>query len=384
MTPTRRDFAALSLAAPLALAVGVTARAAVSQGLVIATGAGTADPPEGTSGAFELAIHDGADVIAADFVPSRDGILIALRDHELSTATDVAGRPEFASRKQTRSVDGEDRTGWFAEDFTVAELKTLTRGAPGPGRRGGKTAGHAILTFEEVVAIARAGSVRTARVIGVDAGLSHSAYFAGLDLAVEPLLASAIRVAGYDSPAAAMFVSSPDPASLKTIGELTRARRVLPLAAKDFEASGAGSPDGLKAIRAYAEALAPEAALLLDVSKPKAAGPTALIADAHAAGLAVHAWTLGSTFPHRRSRPETAQRLLAALFVAGADAVAGDHRREHPCARATKRPVCASSRAPGWRLALATTGSENRETGRGRASMIGPCSWTPMPAIAPC
>jgi glycerophosphoryl diester phosphodiesterase len=305
--------------------MGGPTRAAAGQARVIATGAGTADFPEGTRGAFELAIREGADVIAADFVPSRDGALVALRDHELSAATDVARRPEFAARKQARTVDGEDRTGWFAEDFTLAELKALVRSGPSPRRRGGTAAARAILTFGEVVDIARAGSVRTARVIGIDAGLSHSAYFASLDLTIEPLLASAIRVAGYDSPAAAMFVSSPDPNSLKTIGELTRARRVLPLSAKDLEASGAGSPDGLKAIRAYAEVLAPDAGLLLDLSTPKTVKPTALIADAHAAGLSVHAWTVGGTFPPPPFKVGDAPRLLAALFAAGPDAVAGDH-----------------------------------------------------------
>lgn len=324
MTPTRRDFAALSLAAPLAWAVGGGAIAAGRQALVIATGAGTAGLPEGTAGALDLAIHEGADVIAADFVPSRDGTLVVLRDHELSSVTDIARRPEFASRRQTRTVDGEDRTGWFAEDFTVAELKTLARGAPARARRSEKSTGQAILTFEELVAIARAGSVRTARVIGVDAGISHPAYFAGLDLAVEPLLASAIRVAGYDSPAAAMFVSSPDPASLKTIGELTRVRRVLPLAAKDLEASGAGSPDGLKAIRAYAEVLAPDASLLLDLSKPKSVKPSTLIDNAHAAGLAVHAWALEADFPPPPFKMGDTQRLLSVVFAAGVDAVAGD------------------------------------------------------------
>src|SRR5579859_1044972 len=118
MTLTRRDFAAFGLAAPLAWAAAVGARAAARQALVIATGAGTADLPEGTAGAFDLAIRDGADVLAADFVPTKDGALVALHDHELSAATDVARRADFASRKQTRSVDGEDRTGWFAEDFT--------------------------------------------------------------------------------------------------------------------------------------------------------------------------------------------------------------------------------------------------------------------------
>jgi glycerophosphoryl diester phosphodiesterase len=326
MTLTRRDLAALSLAAPLAWAVGGPTQAAPRQALVIATGAGTADIiPEGTSAAFELAIHDGADFIAADFVPSRDGTLVALPDHELSALTDVASRREFASRKQAHTIEGADRTGWFAEDFTLAELKTLERTASPRARRDGKTAAHPILTFEEIVAIARAGSVRAARVIGVDAGISHSAYFAGLDLAVEPLLASAIRAAGYDSPAAAMFVSSADPAALKTAGELTRARRVLPIGAKDLEASGAGTPDGLKAIRAYAEAVAPDAGLLLDLSKPKAIATGSLMADAQAAGLAVHAWALAGTFPPPPFKTGDAQRLLAALFAGGADAVAGDH-----------------------------------------------------------
>jgi glycerophosphoryl diester phosphodiesterase len=323
MTPTRRDFAAFSLAAPLAWVVGGRARAATRQGLVIATGAGTADIPEGTAGALELAIHDGADVLAADFVPSRDGALVALRDHELSALTDVAKRPEFASRKQTRTIEGEDRSGWFAEDFTLAELKTLVRGGPARPRRGSKTAANVILSFEEVVAIARAGSVRTARVIGVDAGLSHSAYFSGLDLAVEPLLASAIRVAGYDSPAAAMFISSPDPASLKTIGELTGARRVFRLPADASVASDATTMGGLKAIHDYAQVVAAPPGLLLDLTAPKIFPPTSLTADAHAAGLAVHAWTLGAAFPPPPLSAADARRLLVALFAVGADAVAG-------------------------------------------------------------
>jgi glycerophosphoryl diester phosphodiesterase len=318
MTPTRRDLAAFGLATPLAWAFGGSARAVARDPLVIAPGAGSPDLPEGTAGAFELAIRDGADFIAADFTPTKDAVLVALPDHELSALTDVAMRPEFASRKQTRTIDGEERMGWFAEDFTLAELKTLTRGAPSPKRRGGAVVAHAILTFEEVVGIARAGSIRTARVIGVDAGFSHAAYFASLDITIEPILAGAIRVAGYDSPAAAMFVRSGDAASLKAVGELTRARRAVGLGSNDDI-----SPDGLKAIRAYAEVVAPAASLLLDTANPKAIAPTAVIADAHAAGLAVHAWTLGGAWPAAPFKTPDAGRLLAALYDADADAVAG-------------------------------------------------------------
>jgi glycerophosphoryl diester phosphodiesterase len=321
MTPTRRDFAALGLAAPLGWAVGGAAHAMTRQPLVIATGAGTADIPMGSAAAFDLAIHDGADVIAADFVPSRDGVLVALDDHELSAETDVSGRPDLASRKQTRTIGDQERAGWFAEDFTLAELKTLVRRSA----RGGAAVGRAILTFEEVVAIARAGSVRTARVIGVDAGLSNTAYFAGLDLAVEPLLATAIRVAGYNSPAAAMFVSSAEAESLRTIGALTRARRVFALGAQAAGSSGAGSPESLKTIRDFAEAVAVDARLVVDLSNPKAVSSTPLDADADAAGLAVHAWAPDARFPPQPFKSGDMQRLLAAVFAAGVDAVAGQH-----------------------------------------------------------
>jgi glycerophosphoryl diester phosphodiesterase len=326
MSPTRRDLAAFGLAAPLAWALGETSRAAVGERLVIATAAAAGPLAEGAGGVFDVAIHDGADFIAADFTPCKDGALVALSDHELSAVTDVAKRPEFAERKQTRTVDGEDRTGWFAEDFTLPELKSLGPRVPSP-RRKGAPSGQAILTFGEVVDIARAGCVRTARVIGVYAGLSHPAYFAGVDLAVEPLLANAIRVAGYDSPAAAMWVSCDDPASLKTIGELTRARRVMRLGEKaDI------SPAGLKAIRADAEAVAPWPGQLLDFPTPKTVKPTALIAGAHAAGLAVHAWIVDVPFPPPPLKANDAEHLMALLFTWGADAIAGP--RALPIARA--------------------------------------------------
>jgi glycerophosphoryl diester phosphodiesterase len=318
MTPTRRDVAAFAFSAPLAWAIGRPARAVVRDPLVVATGAGAAEIPESTAGAFELAIRDGADFIAADFTPTRDGALVALPDHELSALTDVAARPEFASRKQTHTIDGEDRAGWFAEDFTLSELKTLVRAAPAAKGRGAKVPARAILTFEEVVAIARAGSVRAARVVGVSAGIGHAPYFASIDLAIEPLLAAAIRVAGYDSAAAAMFVRSGDAASLKAIGDLTRARRVVRMGPKDD-----ASPDALKAIRGYAEAAAPVADVLLDLSNPKSVKPTAIVADAHAAGLGIHAWTLGGAFPSPPFKAGDTGRLLADLYAADVDAVAG-------------------------------------------------------------
>lgn len=314
MNPSRRTIALLCLAAPLA--AGSPAWAMARQPLVLAPGAGTAETPAGSRGAFEQAIREGADFIVADFTPTKDGALAALSDNELSGATNVAARTEFAARRGSRIIHGQERFGWFAEDFTLGELKTLTLTAPAGRRRGADSGFRAILTFEEIVAIARAGSVRTARVIGVHAGIAHTAYFAGLDLAVEPRLADAIRAAGYDSPAAAMFVASAEPDSLKVIGELTRARRVLKL-------GDAPTPPSER-IRAFAEAVAPGVGEVLDLGAPRGLPATVEIADAHAAGLAVHAWTLGASFPPSPLRPGDGRRLLGALFMAGADAVAGE------------------------------------------------------------
>ena len=339
MIRNRRQFSALALSLPLALTLGGPVRALARRSLVIATGGGAGNIPGGTKGAYERAIQDGADVIAAWFAPTSDGALVVVADHELSTATDIATRPEFAGRDQTRLVEGRERTGWFVEDFTLGELKTLARVGPVAKRRaGGKgDTGRAILTFEELVAIARAGSVANARVVGVQAGLPHPAYFAARDLALEPRLADAIRVAGYDSPAAAMWVMSEDVDALATIGGLSRVRRVLSIRSRGLDALSLAV---LRAGRTRSEAVAIAADRLLDLTTTKTNPPTSVIADAHAAGYAVQAWTTGGArpFPPPPYRPGDTRRLLAALFAADADAVAGDLAAPIARARADAAP----------------------------------------------
>ncbi len=323
MTPTRRDLAAVMLAAPLAWGLAGPARALPRVPLAICGGRGGADGA--SQGAFEAAIRDGADMLAAAFAPSKDGALLALPDLELSSFTDVAAQVAFAGRRRSLMIDGAPRVGWFPHDFTLAELRTLSR-APAGGRPRGAPAGHAILTFEDVVAIARAGSIRTARVVGVEATMIRPAAFAAMDLALEPRLAEAIRVAGYNFAAAAMIVASDEPGALRTIGELTRARRVLRLSSPAVDARSMSTmmPAALKSLRAVAEGVAAPPGLLLDLTAAKGAPATPLIADAHAAGLTVQAWTSGPEgFPPPPLRPGDARRLLIALFAAGVDAVEG-------------------------------------------------------------
>lgn len=313
MQPSRRDISALVVAAALAPA---SARAQTRQGLVIARGGASGGAPEATRGAFDQAIRDGADFLRADLAVSRDGVLIVRRDHELSADTDIAARADFAARRTTKTVDGAVRSGWFAEDFDLAELKTLICGPIG-AKRGRGDSPPAILTLRDIVEIARAGCVRTARVIGVYACLPPSAYFAGLDLALEPRLAETVVRGGYNTTAAAMMVAGPEPQALKTMARLTRVRRVLRIAP---DASG-----DVSGVRAYAHGVAPDLARIFDVTTARRPVPTAFIARAHAAGLAVHAWAAPSDPP----------ALLEAAFAAGADAVSADLAR--PAARARGR-----------------------------------------------
>jgi len=170
---TRRQFAILA-------AAGAVAAPALAQDLpqpaIIAEGGAAEDRIEDTRSGLDLAINQGCDFIQVNLVPSKEGSLVARRDTELSASTNVAARPDFADRKTTKTVDGQDVTGWFAEDFSVAELQTLfCREArpelrPQTLRYEGK---EPILTLSDVLQLARDGCIRTGRTVGVCARLMH-------------------------------------------------------------------------------------------------------------------------------------------------------------------------------------------------------------------
>jgi glycerophosphoryl diester phosphodiesterase len=259
-----------------------------------------AGPP--ARGAYERAIAEGADFLVAPVAMSRDGGLIVAPDIELSAFTDVAARPEFAARRAEKTLGGGAVNGWFSDDFTLAELKSLAvgpavrRGAPPP----------TLLTLPEVIDIARAGSVRAARVVGISPRMVRPDHFSGGDLAMEPALAGLIALAGYDSPAAAMIVQAADPAALKAFGALSRARR-----------TRLAPPDDPAAARGAAEALGPVEDLVV---RDGAKGPmfaTGFVASAHAAALAVYARSRAAA-PHE---PHSLRERLTALFLAGVDGV---------------------------------------------------------------
>jgi glycerophosphoryl diester phosphodiesterase len=331
MAPTRRDFAVLAVAAALAPAA---ARTQTRAALIIARGGASAERAAGTSAAFDLAVTQGADYLETGLAPTQDGALIARDDHELSTSTDIANRPEFAARHTTKTIDGASVSGWFSEDFSANELKTLTCREPGGRSRsggGGRTPPPAIMTFQEVMDFARMASARSGRVIGVCVTLRLSAYFASIDLALEPRTADLIRLNGYNWPSAAMIVRSRETDSLKAIGALTRARRSWILAADDAPAAD------FTTARGYAEIVSPPATAIFDLSAT-ALTPTPMLASAHAAGLAVHARVepAGEPYPPKPFRPNDLRALFTALNAAGVEAVVTDQPAVAAKARAAR------------------------------------------------
>jgi glycerophosphoryl diester phosphodiesterase len=172
--------------------------------------------PEETLEAYQLAIDMGADAVETDLISTKDGVLIARHDPNLAISTDVASKPEFASRKRVDwLVDGEKQTGWFAHDFTLAEIKTLgakSTDAERPQQFNGK---YKIITFQELVDLVKAQSLKQGRDIAVYPETKNPTYHRDLGLPLEDKLVAIIKAAGWNSKSAPIYVQSFEPSSLK-------------------------------------------------------------------------------------------------------------------------------------------------------------------------
>ncbi|HQP21329.1 MAG TPA: glycerophosphodiester phosphodiesterase family protein, partial [Phenylobacterium sp.] len=222
MTLTRRVFTATAAAA-IATPAFAAARPAP---VIIGHRGASGERPEHTRSAYLLAIQEGADFIEPDLCLTKDGHMVVRHENEIGGTTNIAAHPEFAARKTAKTIDGERIEGWFTEDFTLAELKTLRARERLPQVRPASAAFDGtdlILTFEEVVEIARAETKRTGRTIGVYPEMKHPSYFAGVGLAFEGRMAAALKAAGLDAKDAPVFVQCFEVAPLKTIRPLTRA-----------------------------------------------------------------------------------------------------------------------------------------------------------------
>jgi glycerophosphoryl diester phosphodiesterase len=259
--------------------------------------------PEHTLAGYALAILQGADYIEPDLVATRDGVLVARHENEIGGTTDVAAHPEFAGRQRTQRVDGEPVTGWFTEDFTLAELKTLRARERIPGLRAANTRFDGQLevpTFDEILAaLAQVNATRALAgltPVGVYPETKHPSHFAGIGLALEPPLLSSLRSSAGGAP---VFIQSFE------VGNLQRLRRecdypLVQLMSMDggpWDARGEATyadmatPAGLARIAGHASAIGVEKAMVVAAAADGTLRPTTLVDEAHRAGLAVHAWT---------------------------------------------------------------------------------------------
>ncbi|CAM5506101.1 MULTISPECIES: glycerophosphodiester phosphodiesterase family protein [Streptomyces] len=247
--------------------------------------------PEHTADAYTYAVRAGADWIEPDLVPTKDHVLVVRHENEIGGTTDVAGRPEFADRRTTKTVDGKAVTGWFTEDFTLRELRTLRTVERLPLVRDRNTVFDGrgrVMTFQEVVDLARRLSRESGRRIAVFPETKHPTYFRSIGLPLEEELIRVIRRNRLT--ARDCVVQSFEPDSLRRVAA---ARLGLPL----WQALGTSggpygheltyrdmmTPAGLREIASYAEWIGPD--------KSSIVPPNTLLADAHAAGLKVGAYT---------------------------------------------------------------------------------------------
>jgi len=266
--------------------------------LVIAHRGASGERPEHTLAAYERAIDQGADFIEPDLVVTRDLVLVARHENELSDTTDVAGREEFADRRRSKTIEGQLVSGWFAEDFTLAELRTLRVKERLPGLRpdNARFDGlYQVPTFAEVLALVQAKEAESGRRIGVIPELKHPTYLLQDGFDTVQLLLTALAQAGYGKADDRIAIQSFDIAPLKRLDRMSDFALVQLVAGQGGPADEPGfdyaamlGPNGLTEVAQYADILAPDLRLLFT---PEGA-PTGLIDAAHDAGLRVFAWTL--------------------------------------------------------------------------------------------
>ena len=318
MSTTRRGWISalvgvgvLLLAVPVVWALGGGGRE--QSPLVIGHRGAAGYLPDHTLEGYELAIKLGADYIEPDLVATKDGRLIARHEPNITSTTDVGSHPEFADRETTKMVDGVAETGFFASDFTLAEIKTLRAVQPLAERPQQFNGRFEIPTLEEVIALAKRWSKKLDRQIGVYPETKHPTYHAGLGLPLEHRLVKVLRREGWNNRRAPVFIQSFEQSNLKLLNTLTDVRLVQLVDANDVAPDGtityappfdrpydwtvSGDPvlqsrtfgffttdAGLEEISKYADGIGPWKPYIVS-SRAIALNPDGTVADANGDGL---------------------------------------------------------------------------------------------------
>jgi glycerophosphoryl diester phosphodiesterase len=308
--------------------------------LIVAHRGASGYRPEHTIEGYKLAIEMGADFIEPDLVATKDGVLVVRHEPMLSGTTDVSEKPEFASRKRVRKIDGVETDDWFAGDFTLAEIKTLRAKQAFADRDQSHNGKYQIPTFQEVIDLAKSESARTGRTIGIYPETKHPIFHAAIGLALEDRLLDVLKAAGWTEKTSPVVIQSFETTNLKYLRTKTQLRLVqlvdgdgvdkdgkVTLVAPfdrpyDFAVTGDKrtfqdmvSAEGLKEIATYADGVGPWKPYIMaskqvigsdgkpqDLNKDGAiderdrvlTAPTDVVKNAHAAGLVVFSWTFRS------------------------------------------------------------------------------------------
>lgn len=257
--------------------------------------------PEHTAASYRLAIEMGADYIEPDLVITKDGVLVVRHENEIGGTTDVAGK--FPERKTTKVIDEKETTGWFVEDFTLAEIKTLRARERLEYRDRSHDGKHEVLTFEEVIRIAKE---ETGRTVGIAPETKHPTYFRNLGLPLEEPLVELLDRYEYDRRESPIIIQSFELGNLVRLRGMTEVRLLFLLGDRDERPVGETRtygeftrPAELHALAKTVQAIGPSKTLIL----PPAGGePSTLVTDARAAGLLVIPWTFRSDPQHLPAR----------------------------------------------------------------------------------